>query len=186
MTGVQTCALPICTIDRFLIIITQTGVYLHRFDTSGNCKIVSCFAGPAIAELRQQLRKAAGVLADVLIIGETGTGKELTASAVHAMSYRAKGPFISISCGALDENLLMDALFGHVPGAFSEAHGERKGAFLAASGGTLLLDEIGNASPKVQQALLRALSVRRIVPLGSDREIAYDARVIAAINVDLL
>lgn len=143
-------------------------------------------AGPAIAELRQQLRKAAGVLADVLIIGETGTGKELTASAVHAMSYRAKGPFISISCGALDENLLMDALFGHVPGAFSEAHGERKGAFLAASGGTLLLDEIGNASPKVQQALLRALSVRRIVPLGSDREIAYDARVIAATNVDLL
>ena len=97
-----------------------------------------------------------------------------------------KGSFISISCGALDENLLMDALFGHVPGAFSEAHGERKGAFLAASGGTLLLDEIGNASPKVQQALLRALSVRRIVPLGSDREIAYDARVIAATNVDLL
>ena len=143
-------------------------------------------AGPAIAGVRRQIHKAAGVLADVLIIGETGTGKELTAGAVHALSYRAKGPFISISCGALDENLLMDALFGHVQGAFSEAHSERKGAFLAASGGTLLLDEIGNASPKVQQALLRALSVRRIVPLGSDQEIAFDARIIAATNRDLL
>ena len=142
-------------------------------------------AGPAMAGVRRQIRRAAGVLADVLIIGETGTGKELTAGAVHALSHRAKGPFVSISCGALDENLLMDALFGHVRGAFSEAHGDRKGAFLAASGGTLMLDEIGNASAKVQQALLRALSVRRIVPLGSDREIAFDARVIAATNADL-
>ncbi len=140
----------------------------------------------AVAQLRQQIHKAASVLADVLIIGETGTGKELTAAAVHAMSYRAKGPFISISCGALDENLLMDALFGHVKGAYSEAYSDRKGAFWAASGGTLLLDEIGNASPKVQQALLRALSVRRIVPLGSDQEVAFDTRIIAITNVDLL
>ncbi len=140
----------------------------------------------AIAQLRQQIHKAAGVLADVLIIGETGTGKELTAGAIHALSYRAKGPFISISCGALDENLLMDALFGHVKGAHSEAQSDRKGAFLAASGGTLLLDEIGNASVRVQQALLRALSVRRIIPLGSDQEVAFDARIIAATNVDLL
>ena len=141
---------------------------------------------PAIAQLRQQIHKTAGVLADVLIIGETGTGKELTAGAIHALSYRAKGPFLSISCGALDENLLMDALFGHVKGAHSEAQADRKGAFLAASGGTLLLDEIGNASVRVQQALLRALSVRRIIPLGSDQEITFDARIIAATNVDLL
>jgi DNA-binding NtrC family response regulator len=80
----------------------------------------------------------------------------------------------------------MDALFGHVKGAFSEAQTDRKGAFIAASGGTLHLDEIGNASPKVQQALLRALSVRRIRPLGSDQDMAFDARVIAATNVDLL
>lgn len=140
----------------------------------------------AIIHLRQQIHKAANVLADVLIIGETGTGKELTAGAIHAMSHRAKGPFVSISCGALDENLLMDALFGHVKGAYSEAHVDRKGAFLAASGGTLLLDEIGNASAKVQQALLRALSVRRIVPLGSDQEVAFDTRIIAVTNVDLL
>jgi two-component system, NtrC family, response regulator HydG len=72
----------------------------------------------AIGGLRQQIHKASRVLADVLIVGETGTGKELTAEAIHAVSHRAKGPFISINCGALDENLLMDALFGHVKGAF--------------------------------------------------------------------
>ena len=141
---------------------------------------------PAVKSLRALIRKAASIAADVLIIGETGTGKELTAEAIHANSSRAKGPFVSINCGALDENLLLDALFGHVKGAFSEAKGERKGAFLAADGGTLHLDEIGNASPKVQQALLRALSVRRIRPLGSDDEIGFDARIIAATNVDLL
>lgn len=140
----------------------------------------------AVGTLRQQIHKASRVLADVLIVGETGTGKELTAEAIHSVSHRAKGPFISINCGALDENLLMDALFGHVKGAFSDAQNERKGAFVAASGGTLHLDEIGNASPKVQQALLRALSVRRIRPLGSDQDVAFDARIIAATNVDLL
>ncbi len=140
----------------------------------------------AVANLRQHIHKAARVLADVLIIGETGTGKELTAEAIHSVSHRAKGPFLSINCGALDENLLMDALFGHVKGAFTEAQTDRQGAFVAASGGTLHLDEIGNASPKVQQALLRALSVRRIRPLGSDKDLAFDARIIAATNVDLL
>jgi DNA-binding NtrC family response regulator len=142
--------------------------------------------GQAVSNLRQQIQKASRVLADVLIIGETGTGKELAAEAVHAVSHRSNGPFLSINCGALDENLLMDALFGHVKGAFSEAQTDRKGAFLAASGGTLHLDEIANASPKVQQALLRALSVRRIRPLGSDKDIAFDARIIAATNIDLL
>ena len=140
----------------------------------------------AVASLRQHIHKAARVLADVLIVGETGTGKELTAEAIHSVSHRAKGPFLSINCGALDENLLMDALFGHVKGAFTEAQADRKGAFVAASGGTLHLDEIGNASAKVQQALLRALSVRRIRPLGSDKDLAFDARIIAATNVDLL
>lgn len=140
----------------------------------------------AINGLRQQIHKASRVLADVLIVGETGTGKELAAEAIHAVSHRANGPFISINCGALDENLLMDALFGHVKGAFSDAHSERKGAFVAASGGTLHLDEIGNASLKVQQAMLRALSVRRIRPLGADHDVAFDVRIIAATNVDLL
>ena len=140
----------------------------------------------AVRNLTAMIRKAAQVPADVLIIGETGTGKELTAEAIHRASSRSSRPFISINCGALDENLLMDALFGHVKGAFTEARTDRKGAFLAASGGTLHLDEIGNASPKVQQALLRALAARTIRPLGSDKDQPFDARVIAATNVDLL
>jgi two-component system, NtrC family, response regulator HydG len=127
-------------------------------------------AGQAMRELNAMIHKAAQVMADVLIVGETGTGKELTAEAIHRGSARANGPFISINCGALDENLLMDALFGHVKGAFSEAKADRKGAFWPPSGGTLHLDEIGNASPKVQQAMLRALAARVIRPLGSDQE----------------
>lgn len=140
----------------------------------------------AIQNLRTMIKKAASVMADVLVIGETGTGKELTAEAIHRASPQARGPFISVNCGALDENLLLDVLFGHVKGAFSDAKTDRRGAFVSASGGTLLLDEIGNASPKVQQALLRALAVRTIRPLGSDTDIPFDARVIAATNVDLL
>jgi DNA-binding NtrC family response regulator len=140
---------------------------------------------PAMNRLLSRIQKISATDADVLIIGETGTGKELTAEAIHRLSRRKDMPFISINCGALDENLLMDALFGHVKGAFSEAKSDRKGAFLAADGGTLLLDEIGNASTRVQQALLRALSVRRISPLGSDDEQPFDARVIAATNVNL-
>jgi len=155
-----------------------------RLLASPLCGIVG--GGRAIHNLRQQIHKASRVLADVLIIGETGTGKELAAEAIHSVSYRARGPFISINCGELDENLLMDALFGHVKGAFSEAHSDRKGAFVAASGGTLHLDEIGNASARVQQALLRALSVRRIRPLGSDQDVAFDVRIVAATNIDLL
>ncbi len=148
------------------------------------CGIVG--GSQAVRNLRGMIQKAGHVMADVLIIGETGTGKELAAEAIHRSSSRASGPFISINCGALDENLLLDALFGHVKGAFSEAKTDRKGAFQAASGGTLHLDEIGNASPKVQQALLRALSVRHIRPLGSDQDVPFDARIIAATNVDLL
>ena len=141
---------------------------------------------PAMQALYDQVRKAAQVLADVLVVGETGTGKELVSEAIHRLSARSSGPFITINCGALDENLLMDTLFGHVKGAFTEARQPRKGAFLAAEGGTLMLDEIGNAAPKVQQALLRALSTRRIRPLGSDQEVPLDTRIIAATNAALL
>lgn len=139
-----------------------------------------------MALLQSMIRKAASTDADVLVVGETGTGKELTAEAVHKFSSRVNKPFISINCGGLDENLLMDTLFGHVKGAFTEAKTDRKGAFLASDGGTLFLDEIGTATDRVQKALLRALSVRRIRPLGSDQELEFNVRVIAATNVDLL
>jgi DNA-binding NtrC family response regulator len=136
-------------------------------------------------DVREKVRKAAKAGTDVLVWGETGTGKELVAAAIHKSGPRGSGPFISINCGALDENLLMDTLFGHVKGAFTEAKSDRKGAFLSANGGVLHLDEIGNASPKVQQALLRSLAARRIRPLGSDKEIAFNTCVVAATNVDL-
>ena len=140
----------------------------------------------AMQDLRANILKAAPTMADVLVIGETGTGKELVSAAIHQASPRANGPFITINCGALDENLLMDTLFGHVKGAFTEARQPRKGAFLTAEGGTLMLDEIGNAAPKVQQALLRALSTRMIRPLGSDEDVPFETRIIAATNAELL
>jgi DNA-binding NtrC family response regulator len=141
--------------------------------------------GPRIERLKADIRKAAQVDADVLIIGETGTGKQLTAEAIHQLSERGARPFISINCGALDENLLLDTLFGHVRGAFTEAKGDRKGAFLEAHQGTLFLDEIQVASQRVQQAMLRAIAVRKIKPLGSDREIDIDVRLIVASNIEL-
>ena len=136
-------------------------------------------------QLRQEIQRVANSQMDVLVTGETGTGKELTSRAIHNLSDRRNGPFITINCGALDEALLMDTLFGHVKGAYTEAKSGRKGAFLTAEGGTLMLDEIGTASPKVQIALLRALSDRCINPLGSDSKVPFNTRVIAATNADL-
>ncbi len=141
--------------------------------------------GPIISRLKSDILKAAHVDVDVLISGETGTGKQLVAEAIHNQSNRKKMPFISINCGALDENLLLDVLFGHVKGAFSDAKTDRSGAFNEANEGTLFLDEIQSASPKVQQSLLRAIASRKIKPLGSDKELDFNVRIIAATNVDL-
>lgn len=142
-------------------------------------------AGPLMESLKTALAKAAQADADVLVTGETGTGKQLVAEAIHHHGRRANKPFISINCGALDENLLLDTLFGHIKGAFTEARHDRKGAFLEADGGILFLDEIQTATPRVQQALLRAISMRQVRPLGSDKEVAVDVRLIVATNVDL-
>lgn len=142
-------------------------------------------AGPFMQQMKRDIAKASQVDVDVLIEGETGTGKQLAAEAVHRLSHRAGQPFISINCGELDENLLLDSLFGHVKGAFTDGKGDRRGAFLEADGGTLFLDEIQSASLKVQQALLRALSLRKIKPLGSDRDIDVNVRLITATNADL-
>ena len=141
--------------------------------------------GPKMDKLKSDIFKAAQVDADVLLVGETGTGKQLVADAVHRHCKRSRNPFIALNCGALDENLLLDTLFGHVKGAYTEAKADRKGAFVEAVGGILFLDDIQTATPKVQQALLRAVSLRKIVPLGSDREIDVDVRLITATNVDL-
>jgi len=142
-------------------------------------------SGTIIERLKTDVYKASQVDVDVLIIGETGTGKQLAADAIHHLSTRSTKPFISINCGELDENLLLDTLFGHVKGAFTEARSDRKGTFLEAHGGTLFLDEIQTASMSVQQSLLRAIAMRKIKPLGSDREFDVDVRLIAATNLDL-
>jgi DNA-binding NtrC family response regulator len=142
-------------------------------------------AGPLMYHLKREITKAAQVDVDVLIEGETGTGKQLAAEAIHRLSNRAGKPFMSINCGELDENLLLDSLFGHVKGAFTDSKAERRGAFLEANGGTLFLDEIQSASLKVQQSLLRALSLRKVKQLGSDRDIDVDVRLISAANIDL-
>lgn len=139
----------------------------------------------AMASLREEISKAAETSADVFIVGETGTGKQLVAEAIHGQSSRKNESFVAINCGALNENLLLDALFGHVKGAYSEAKHSRNGAFMEANGGTLFLDEIQAASANVQQALLRAIAERKIRPLGSDQEFTVDVRLITATNCDL-
>ena len=145
--------------------------------------IIGTSAG--MIELKAQILKAAGTHVDIFIVGQTGTGKQLVAEAIHNYSSRRNGPFVAINCGALNEHLLLDALFGHVKGAHSEAKTDRNGAFVEATGGTLFLDEIQTASSKVQQALLRAIAARKVQPLGSDTEIAVDIRLITATNEDL-
>jgi transcriptional regulator with GAF, ATPase, and Fis domain len=121
----------------------------------------------------------------VLVLGETGTGKEVVAQAIHAWSPRADAPFVKLNCSAIPENLVESELFGHVKGAFSGADRERRGRFLVANGGTILLDEIGDMPLAAQAKLLRVLQEGTFEPVGSDRPVKVDVRVVAATHVDL-
>lgn len=140
---------------------------------------------PRIQEVRRLARQVAPTRTPVLILGETGTGKEVLARAIHLDSDRAHRPLVSINCAALPESLIESELFGHVKGAFSGADRERLGRFRAANGGTLFLDEIGELPLDLQAKLLRVLQEGCFEPLGSDQTLRVDVRILAATHRDL-
>ncbi len=137
---------------------------------------------PPMIALRDMLHRAAATDAAVLLVGQTGTGKELAARQIHAHSARRDKPFVAINCAALPDQLLESELFGHVRGAFTDARADRQGLLAEAAGGTVLLDEIGDMPISLQPKLLRALQERRVRPVGSNTESPFDARIIAATN----
>jgi len=150
----------------------------QRFgDIIGSC--------PSLQQVFRRVEKVAATDVNVLITGETGTGKELFARELHRRSNRSEGPFIVVNCGAIPENLMESELFGHVRGAFTGAVSTRQGSFQAADGGTLFLDEIGEMPPALQVKLLRALQERVVVKIGDTKPEAVDIRVLAATNRDL-
>jgi transcriptional regulator with GAF, ATPase, and Fis domain len=140
---------------------------------------------PAMRELVLHGRQVAQSSLPVLVLGETGTGKEIVAHAIHAWSHRCNGPFVKLNCSAIPEALVESELFGHVRGAFSGADRQRQGRFVTANGGSLLLDEIGDMPLTAQSKLLRVLQEGTFEPVGSDRTVKVDVRLIAATHVDL-
>jgi len=139
----------------------------------------------ALQPVRQAISRLATVPSTVLITGESGTGKEIAARAMHTLSSRSSSHFVPINCGAVAPDIIESELFGHVKGAFSGAASSREGLFFYAQGGTLFLDEIGELPMTMQVKLLRVLEERRIRPVGAEREIPVDVRVIAATNRNL-
>jgi transcriptional regulator with GAF, ATPase, and Fis domain len=152
-------------------------VDFHQFGVLG--------VSPRMQEVFQLLELASPSEANILLLGETGTGKELVARAIHRNSPRAQGPFVVVNCAALPETLMESELFGHERGAFTGAVSRKEGRFLLAHRGSLFLDEIGELSLTTQAKILRVLQAREFEPLGSSRTLKVDVRIIAATNRNL-
>lgn len=175
-------------LERTLAHASQRAMLRHRHDAAHSHAIDALGMvgqGPAITRLRQQIRKVAATDAPVLIGGESGSGKELAARAIHQCSQRSAGPFVAVNCGAISPSLIQSELFGHERGAFTGASSERRGLIEAANGGTIFLDEIGDLPLELQTNLLRFLQEKTISRVGAVRNLHVDVRVVAASHVDL-
>ncbi|WP_303720689.1 sigma-54 dependent transcriptional regulator [Malonomonas rubra] len=186
---------PFDDIDELETLIDKAADHVHKLQTGqvekeewdAIAERVGFFVGRSL-EMRRMVGltyKIAAKNINILIQGDTGTGKEVLARFIHAASNRADQPFIAVNCGALPENLLESELFGHERGAFTGANQSRRGIFELAHRGTLFLDEIGDASPSIQVKLLRVLETGEFCRVGSERPIKTDVRIISATNVDL-
>jgi DNA-binding NtrC family response regulator len=158
-----------------------------KLEVGGRSEGVPTLVGehPLIQQIARVVRKVAATDATVLILGESGTGKDLVARAIHLQSERAPNPFVPVNCGAIPGELLESEMFGHERGAFTGAAAPRAGLFPLADGGTIFLDEVAEMSPSLQVKLLRVLQDREVRPVGGDRVVYVDVRVVAASNKDL-
>ncbi|MBN2242244.1 MAG: sigma 54-interacting transcriptional regulator [Acidobacteria bacterium] len=164
--------------------VTELVHLRNRLESSrGFCGMVGRHA--SMQEVYDSIRELADVNLPILIQGESGTGKEMVATALHQLSRRCAGPFVPVNCGALPEGTLESELFGHVKGAFTGAIHDRKGRFALAEGGTIFLDEIGEITPATQVKLLRVIQEKTFMPVGGEKNVRADVRVLCATNRDL-
>lgn len=169
--------------------LVQTASTLQKENTQLKKKVNKKYQmignSAALSKIQEMIEKVAPSDARVLITGPNGAGKELVAHAIHAKSERNRGPMIEVNCAAIPSELIESELFGHVKGSFTGAIKDKQGKFELASGGTIFLDEIGDMSLVAQAKVLRALQESRVSPVGSDKEVKVDVRVIAATNKNL-
>jgi len=163
----------------------RIGVTNYEYQVSGLWRRRIVTQSPLMEELLSQAQRVAQNKASILIGGDSGTGKELLAKAIHEASTRSDGPFVAVNCSAIPESLFESELFGHKKGAFTGAIRDHDGLFRAANGGTLFLDEIGDMPRPIQVKLLRALQEMKVRPVGGTKDEAVDVRIISATHTDL-